>query len=344
MKKWLSVILAVAMLMTVTSVFAEGMTVVKTGTLSLLNMPEMQVANYMQARKVAVQYMISKELGTRNIPVRSGADGLTYAVTYYDSLDAMLMALNAGEISMMEMYHCVAKYLCAQNDQLLLGIEFTENPDDPFQQMIFSGILSNDFSFLMMENNAELRDSFNAAIASMKEDGTLDKLVEEQITNLTSGGEIVAVELPTIEGAKTIKVAVTGALPPMDFVAPDGAPAGFNTAVLAEISRRMGVNIELVVVDSIGRATALASGTVDAVFWTRTNNASAAMENRPENPENRRFQLSEADAAILEKIDALIDFSEYAKADMPEGTITTDSYFSDYLVSVYTTAAVREMN
>ena len=34
-------------------------------------------------------------------------------------------------------------------------------------------------------------------------------------------------------------------------------------------------NIEIVIVDSIGRATALSSGTVDAVFWTRTNEAAS---------------------------------------------------------------------
>ncbi len=37
----------------------------------------------------------------------------------------------------------------------------------------------------------------------------------------------------------------------------DGAPAGFNTALLAAISSRMGENIELVAVDSVGRALLL---------------------------------------------------------------------------------------
>lgn len=57
-----------------------------------------------------------------------------------------------------------------------------------------------------------------------------------------------------------MKVGVTGDLPPMDYVAPDGRFAGFNTAVLAEIGKRMQRNIKLVQVDSIGRALALSEG------------------------------------------------------------------------------------
>ena len=55
----------------------------------------------------------------------------------------------------------------------------------------------------------------------------------------------------------------------MDYVAADGTPAGFNTAILAEIGRRLQVNIKLVQVDSATRALALSSGMVDVVFWTK---------------------------------------------------------------------------
>ena len=49
----------------------------------------------------------------------------------------------------------------------------------------------------------------------------------------------------------------------------DGTPAGFNTAVLAEISKRIGRNFELVSVDGAARASALTSGPVDMVFRVR---------------------------------------------------------------------------
>ena len=60
---------------------------------------------------------------------------------------------------------------------------------------------------------------------------------------------------------------VTGDLPPLDYIGADGIPAGFNTAVLAEIGRRLGVNIELVSMQAGSRTLALTSNTADAVFW-----------------------------------------------------------------------------
>ena len=63
---------------------------------------------------------------------------------------------------------------------------------------------------------------------------------------------------------------MTGDLPPLDLILPDGTPAGFNTAFLAELSKRMDVTFELVNISSNARALALSSGEVDALFWTRS--------------------------------------------------------------------------
>ena len=98
--------------------------------------------------------------------------------------------------------------------------------------------------------------------------GTLEELVRVHITDVAESGESVAVAFEQFDG-EPIRVAVTGSLPPMDYVADDGSFAGFNTAILAEIGKRLKKNIELVQVDSVGRALALAQGNVDAVFWTR---------------------------------------------------------------------------
>ena len=63
------------------------------------------------------------------------------------------------------------------------------------------------------------------------------------------------------------RIAVTGDLRPIDYIGADGIPAGFNTAVLSEIGRRLGANIELESMQTGSRALALMSGTADAVFW-----------------------------------------------------------------------------
>lgn len=275
-------------------------------------------------------------------------EGNADKVVYYDTLDALLMALNAGDIDSIEIFQSVARYLCANNDNLRMGVSYdTDKPLNAFAKLVQKGVTGNDFSFLMMESSAALRDEFDAAIADMKADGTLERLVREQIDALIDGGEISPVELPRFDDAETIRVAVTGSLPPMDYVAADGTPAGFNTAVLAEIGQRTGKNIELVVVDSLGRAAALASGTVDAVFWTRTSSTlmdAAAMteEEKQTYMAKVEAELTEEEARLLRASKESADILSYGTADMPESTIITDSYFSDVCVPVELAGGERQ--
>ena len=100
----------------------------------------------------------------------------------------------------------------------------------------------------------------------MKSDGTLDNLIKTYITD-AKVGKIAKVEIPKFDGAQTIKVGVTGDLPPLDLVLEDGSPAGFNKAILAEIAKRLNKNIEIVHIDSGARAAALASNQIDVIFW-----------------------------------------------------------------------------
>lgn len=261
-------------------------------------------------------------------------------IVYYDTLDSMLMGINAGDIDSIEIYQSVARYLCATNDNLSIGLVYDLGKElTPFAEVFLKGVNGNDFAFLMLDKNTALRDEFNTAIDDMKADGTLDRLVKEQIDDLINGGEIKPVEIPKFDGAETVKVAVTGALPPMDYVAADGTPAGFNTAVLAEIGKRTGKNIELVVVDSVGRSTALASGTVDAVFWTRTNNLAAEIATlTAAEIESKKAEveasLSEEDIKLLDQMKDSADLITYGTSDTPAGTITTESYYSDVFVPV----------
>jgi len=247
------------------------------------------------------------------------------------------MALNAGDIDMLSTYNSTADYLVATNDQLVKLVNFDIDQDSPkdFKFAMVTGILNNSFSFMMMEGNESLRDEFDEAITAMEDEGLLDTLIQEQM-------------LAVIEGADTIKIAVTGSLSPMDYVAADGTPAGYNTAVLAEVSKRINKNIELVVVDSIGRAAALLSGTVDAVFWTRSNEmsnmaANSTEEERAKGSERVDSKLSPDELETIKKINELVDFKSIGQKDMPDGTIITKSYFKDSIVPVVTKTGMEKM-
>ena len=208
--------------------------------------------------------------------------------TYYNNLNSMQMGLTSGSIDTIRTYGSVANYMTGRNSELAIKDSQTVK-------------LVDNFSCAMREGDTELKSEFDAAINSMKKDGTLNNLVEKFIKNLKPNEEPPAVAMPQIAGADTIKVGVTGDLPPLDLILADGTPAGFNTAVLAEISQRIGKNIELVTIESNARAAALTSETVDVIFWTVTPEGESPLP---------------------------------ANSDTPAGVALTQSYYQDVVVDV----------
>lgn len=328
---------------------ADPTITIRYGALSMLNMPEEEMAQYMIACFLTSQQNTKQGGDQAQVNPKKPTSIPKTQCVYFDSLDAMLMSLNAGEISSMIIYNTVADYLCANNEQLGKSMMISEPTEDQvFASIVSETLGSNDFAFMMMAGNEELRDAFNTAITDIKndQDGTLARLIADYIVLPTAGGEIVPVEMPEIDDPKPVRVAITGSLPPMDYIAPDGTPAGFNTALLAEISKRINRKIELVQVDSMGRAAALASGQVDAVFWTRTNQTSNKIagytdEEKAANIEKFNEQLTDEEKAVLNRVEMLVNITSLGRSDMPEGTIITEPYYSDRIVPVINAVLVN---
>ena len=172
---------------------------------------------------------------------------------YFDKMNDMILALDGKQVDIISTYQSVADYMLqTADDKQLLPAERT---------------LTNSFCFAVRKGDTMLKNDLNKAIKEMENDGTLVNLSKKYIVELKNGAEPPAVEIPMIDGADTIKVAVTGDLPPFDMILADGTPAGYSTAVLAEVSKRINKNIELVSVDSNARATILTSKGADVVFW-----------------------------------------------------------------------------
>lgn len=179
----------------------------------------------------------------------------TFEPIFFDNMTAMQMALDSKQINVMSTYGCVAEYITAKNPNIVRAndnsLEFVDS-----------------FCFAVRDSDKELLDLLNKAVKEMHDDGTLDKLKNKYIDNPeVYKNDISAVEIPVISGADTIKIAVTGDLPPLDYIDAEGKAAGYNTAVLADISRRINRNIELVQVESGARSAALSSGRADVSFW-----------------------------------------------------------------------------
>lgn len=241
---------------------------IKLGMITRLNVSEENFGNFMKKVEETLDVKIS-----------------SHKPVFFDNLNAMQMALQSKQIDEISTYRSVARYMMAKDPRFEVlkdhSLEFIDS-----------------FCFALRDDETELRDSLNAVIKEMQSDGTLNRLTKEYITDINAETDPPAVELPVFPNADTIKVAVTGDLPPLDFVSADGKPAGFNTAVLAEIGTRMLKNIELVNIESGARAAALSSKQVDVVFW------------------------------------AIVPVSEIipSDSDKPEGVILSDPYFKDKIV------------
>ena len=173
---------------------------------------------------------------------------------FYDSINSMLLAMMRGDIQEIELPRTIAEYVAATNPGNIISCVLGTTEADFV------------FGFLKGDDGAELQRKFNGAIRTLKKDGRLEELQKEYIIN-PKYNELKPAEFTKFDGAETIKVAITGDVPPVDFIAPDGQAVGFNAALLAEIGKILGVNIELVEVDAIARTPSLTSGRVDAVFW-----------------------------------------------------------------------------
>ena len=174
---------------------------------------------------------------------------------FYENLRTMQLAVESGDVQEISLYKCVAEYLVATNDK------FEIVPNDALNK------IQDLFCFAVRKEDTQLKADLDKVIDEMKSDGTLDKLISEYITNVDKKQAPPKIEIPTTDGAPKIKVGVTGDLPPLDYVNADGSAAGFNTALLAEVAKRLGRNIELVQIETGSRASALTSNFIDVVFW-----------------------------------------------------------------------------
>ena len=255
MKKIVSLALALFIALGITAVFSEnapGERVYVRGEIrEAVDMTEEQLAAIMNESYQSGLSLKLYDMPVHAVLVPPADENFRMETRFFGSLNEMLLALDAGLIDGACLPEFTGKYLLARNEDLRAGMLEFSNVQERY--------------YLGFYNNAELRDQVNEALAAMKADGTLYVLQENYLMN--PGTDPVPVKFDTFEGAQTVRAAVTGDLPPMDCTAEDGLPAGFNTALLSELGKRLKVNIEILDIESSARTLSLTSGVADMVFW-----------------------------------------------------------------------------
>lgn len=175
------------------------------------------------------------------------------SLKYYDSLTQMQLALGKGEIGAILTPEIIGEYMIRSNPEYRLrGFVITKLP------------IALALGFL--EDNAELCARASKAIEDMEREGVIGILARDFISGPAAQNPS-PVKFEQFDDAGSITVALTGDIPPIDYVGADGEPAGFNTAILAELGRRLHVNIKTITLDTSSRVPALKSGRAEVVFW-----------------------------------------------------------------------------
>ena len=212
-----------------------------------------------------------------------GGDHTTSKAKFYDSMMMMQMALARGEIDEMILPDFAAEYMLKMNSN--------------YAPCCVSNSGRMNLCFGFMKNKRELLQKWNSALISMRNDFTLSGFEQKYIKNFpedTSYDYVYGITerqrrkkntitFERFPNSPTVKVAVTGDLPPVDFVDDAGMPAGYSTAVLAEMGKRLRLNIDLVNINAGARTAALVSGRADVVFWYEVNKS---LEKQPDVPDD----------------------------------------------------------
>ena len=86
--------------------------------------------------------------------------------------------------------------------------------------------------------------NFKYALRLIRSNGTLQELQVKYLYN-SGKNKPEPVKFDSFPNAQNVKIAVTGNILPVDYTAPDGTPADFNAAILAEIGRFLKINIKV---------------------------------------------------------------------------------------------------
>ena len=216
-----------------------------------------------------------------------GGDHTTSIPKFYDSLVQMQMAMNRREISEMILPDFAAEYMMRVSKS--------------YERSCVSSSGKMALCFGFTKENRVLADWWNNALTYLRNNRKLAELEKKYIDEFPPKDDLYdyvygiderkkkqqqqkknRITFEKFPGAETVRVAVTGDLPPVDYVSEEGLPAGYSVAVLSEIGKFLKVNIVTVGVTAGARTAALVSGRADVVFWYEVNKQSTFQPDVPE--------------------------------------------------------------
>ena len=178
----------------------------------------------------------------------------------YDGILETVSALKTNEIDVAWFADITAKYLLKTEE----GLREITTPDVSESRL--------EFAFAVKQGNFELREQLNGALSQLKENGTLEQLINTYVDtesyNQAFYEKDMVIKQASYEGTltKTVYVGVTGAVPPLDSLDLDNKPFGFSVALMDAIGQNLGYDIQFVTMKNDTAFSHLMSGKIDLLF------------------------------------------------------------------------------
>ena len=208
-------------------------------------------------KKNAVVINGASDLEGLKIGVQSGTTGETWVqenlknvklASFKSGIDAALDLAN-GSIDAVVLDELPAKEIVSRNPKLKIVRDsvFTDNKEE--------------YAIAVKKGNEVLLSAINATIASMKENGEYEKLVD---AFMPADGQIVIPEITTDSNASSvIKLGTNATFPPFEYV--EGDIVGFDISMGEKIAADMGAKLEVVDMAFDSLIPALQSGAIDFI-------------------------------------------------------------------------------
>lgn len=170
---------------------------------------------------------------------------------FFNKYPDCVLALQSGKVDAVLSPRFLGEYYMKRNADL---------------KMVSSEPVKVNVVMAVRNEDSQLKDDLDKAIATLGESGKLKSLEAEWVTNLPAANEPANKSADPIPGAKTVYVGVCGDYVPLDYIAANGRPAGYNVALLNEIGKLLGVNFEFVSLESQAKFAALSGKKIDLIF------------------------------------------------------------------------------
>lgn len=195
----------------------------------------------------------AEDLANYVVGCQSGTTGETWyqenikgkeAKGFKSGMDAAL-ALKNGQIDAIVLDELPAKSIVEKNPELkILDIKFNKEQ----------------YAIAVAKGNAELLESINTTIKTMRDNGEYEKLVAAFMP--VDGSAIAVPENVATEGDKVLKMGTNAAFPPFEYVDGDKI-VGFDITMSQMIARDFGSRLEVSDMAFDSLIAALQSGTID---------------------------------------------------------------------------------